>query len=182
MIIVWKYSYRENMSNPVIHKCHHLSPPSPQLPFSHLLLSRVTEKQLSPSSSSSILVTPRLLVCMCVTPQQRPESVSCRVGWRAKVMKHSLADILGQWSISAAQPAPSGWVSVFSSSQSAEQPARNKQPPNSPSAPDAWTTHQHPLPSEMGNMVLRKVENWEACQAVCPLVRAGTQTEMEFIA
>lgn len=46
--------------------------------------------------------SPWLCVCVWfVTPQRRPESVSCRVGWRAKVMKHSPVDILGQWSMSS---------------------------------------------------------------------------------
>lgn len=37
-------------------------------------------------------------------------------------------------------------------------------------------------PPEMGNMVLIKVENWEKCQALCLLVSAGVETEMEIVA
>lgn len=166
---------------------HNLLPPFPELPFSLLsVLSCGTEKQISSNSlSSSVSVTPRLVVCvwcvLCNASAAPWISVVSR-GTEGPQLWNTppspLVDILGQWSTT---PSFIGWVSAVSSSQSAEQPARNNQPPNSLTAPGAWTAHQHPLPCEMGNMILTKVENWEACWAVCSLVQAGVEMEMETV-
>lgn len=64
--------------------------PFPKLPFSHLCPLMRHRKTDSLQVPLSLLVTPRPgCVYGVYTPKQRSESVLCRVGWRARVLKNT---------------------------------------------------------------------------------------------
>lgn len=125
-----------------------------KLPFSHLhpRMWQWKNSSSSLSSSPSILVTPRLVVSVCVrvclaSAAPRISVVSRGMG----VMKHSPVDTHG----SVEHEFQLHWTE-FQSSRAASQPARNKQHPNLPNCPWCVNNPSTPVTPEMGNTVLRK--------------------------
>lgn len=110
--------------------------PFPKLPFSHLCLLMRHWKTDSLQVPLSLLVTPRPgCVYGVYTPKQRSESVLCRVGWRARVLKNT--PLLTYWVSEAWAPASSGQVSAFRKDQ-------NKPPPNFSNCP--WCVNNTSTP------------------------------------
>lgn len=144
-----KMAYGNKMPDSVIHTDHNLLPYFPELPSSHLcpLMWHWKTDQLQ---QPFFLVKPRLVVCSClcvrvwyVMPQQRPESVSCRVGWRAGVMKHSPVDTLGQWSMSSSSIGPS--FRLLRAAEPAGQKQAASKPPLLPMMREQHINTSYPL-------------------------------------
>ncbi len=159
----------------------------PKLPLSHLCSLMWHQKtyqlqlplllSLHPSHTSPGCVY--LCVCVCTVCNA---SAAPWISVMSRGMEGQIHETLPCWHIGSVEHEFQLHRAEFRSSWAASQPSSRPETSSlqtSLTTPDAWTTHQHQLPPEMGNMVLRKVENWEVCQAVRPLVRAG---EMEIVA
>ena len=145
------------------------------------LISALSGKQISSNNLFPCKTSPGCVwvyVCECMV---RNASAAPWISVVSRGMEGRSYETLPCWHIGSVEHELQLHRAEFQSSSSswASRPETSSLQ-TSLTAPDAWTTHQHQLPPEMENMVLRKVENWEACQVASPRARKRSETEAEI--